>query len=452
VPAVAARLSIMMFLQFFTWGAWFVTLNQCLTEHKLGDFIGPAYGSAPIAAIIAPLFLGLIADRFFPSQIVMGVLMLIGGALLWLAPSYAEAGQGREMVWFVLGHLLCFMPTLGLSNTITFSNVPDPNQFPRIRVWGTIGWIVAGLVVGFLGWSSSYKIFQLGAVCSVILGLYSFTLPHTPPPAKGKPMSVRTLLMLDAMRLLRDPPFFVFILCSTLICIPLAYYYGYTATYLSHVGFEEPASTMTLGQMSEIVFMVLVPYFFRRLGVKWMILVGMAAWVVRYLLFAFGAPEQLIWMILAALLLHGVCYDFFFVTGFMYTDGKAPSDVRGQAQGMLVFFTQGVGMYFGYMAAGWRSKIDLPDAEKLSAAIHAASPAKSLTFLEQLSRMFSVSLPEAVDRALVHRTALEWKKFWLLPAAMAAAVLVLFLLAFRDRAAERMAVGSEDEPLNELTP
>jgi MFS family permease len=282
--------------------------------------------------------------------------------------------------------------------------------------------------------------------------LYCFTLPHTPPPAKGKPMNVRTLLMLDAMRLLRDPPFFVFILCSTLICIPLAYYYGYTATYLSHLGFEQPASTMTLGQMSEIVFMILVPYFFRRLGVKWMILVGMAAWVVRYLLFAFGAPEQVIWMILAAVLLHGVCYDFFFVTGFMYTDGKAPADVRGQAQGMLVFFTQGVGMYFGYMAAGWRSKIDLPDSEKLSAAVHAASPAKSLTFLEQLSRMFSVSLPEGVDRALVHQTALEWKKFWLLPAAMAAAVLVLFLIAFRDRAAERMALGSEDEPLNELTP
>jgi nucleoside transporter len=406
----------MMFLQFFTWGAWFVTLNQCLTEHKLAQYIGPAYGSAPIAAIVAPLFLGLIADRFFASQIVMGVLMLIGGALLWIAPSYANAGDGKMMVWFILGHLLCYMPTLGLSNTITFSNVADQNQFPKIRVWGTIGWIVAGLVVG-----------------SLLLGVYCFTLPHTPPPAKGKPMDFRTLLMLDAMRLLKSPPFFVFILCSTLICIPLAYYYGNAATFLSQAGFEEPASTMTLGQMSEIFFMILIPFFIRRLGVKWMILVGMAAWVARYLLFAFGAPDQIIWMLLAAVVLHGVCYDFFFVTGFMYTDSKAPADVRGQAQGMLVFFTQGVGMFFGYWVAGWRLAEDVPGAETFSEAIKAASTPKTLSFAESLGRMFSVSLPESLDPALIRETMLQWKQFWLLPAGMAAAVLVLFLVAFHDR-------------------
>jgi nucleoside transporter len=434
----------MMFLQFFTWGAWFVTLGQCLGEHNLKEFIGRAYGSAPIAAIIAPLFLGLIADRFFPSQIVMGLLMLIGGGLLWMAPSYAAAGDGETLVWIILGHLLCYMPTLGLSNTITFSNVSDPNQFPKIRVWGTIGWIVAGLVVGFLGWSSSYDIFKLGAVCSILLGVYCFTLPHTPPPAKGKPMDMRTLFMLDAVRLLRDPPFFVFMLCSMLICIPLAYYYGYTSNFLSQVGFEQPASTMTLGQMSEIFFMVLIPFFFRRLGVKWMILVGMAAWVARYLLFAFGAPDQVIWMILAAVILHGVCYDFFFVTGFMYTDGKAPNDVRGQAQGMLVFFTQGVGMYFGYMIAGDRFTVDVPDYEKLSGAIQSASTPKTLSFAESLGRMFSVSLPESLEPALVQQTMLEWKKFWLLPAAMAAAVLVLFLAAFHDRATAQPIAVDED--------
>jgi nucleoside transporter len=433
LSGVTTRLSIMMFLQFFTWGAWFVTLNQCLTEHKLTEYIGPAYGSAPIAAIIAPLFLGLIADRFFASQIVMGVLMLLGGALLWVAPSYADAGDGKMMVWFILGHLLCYMPTLGLSNTITFSNVADQNQFPKIRVWGTIGWIVAGLVVGFLGWSSSYDIFKLGAICSLLLGVYCFTLPHTPPPAKGKPMDVRTLLMLDAMRLLKSPPFFVFILCSTLICIPLAYYYGNAATFLSQSGFEQPASTMTLGQMSEIFFMILIPFFIRRLGVKWMILVGMAAWVARYLLFAFGAPDQVIWMLLAAVVLHGICYDFFFVTGFMYTDSKAPTDVRGQAQGMLVFFTQGVGMFFGYWVAGWRLAEDVSGAEKFSEAIQAASTPKTLSFAESLGRMFSVSLPESLDPALIRETMLQWKQFWLLPAGMAAAVLVLFLVAFHDR-------------------
>jgi nucleoside transporter len=445
LQAVPTRLSIMMFLQFFTWGAWFVTLGQCLGEHGLKEFIGQGYGAAPIAAIIAPLFLGLIADRFFPSQVVMGVLMLIGGALLWMAPGFAAAGNGDALVWIIRGHLLCYMPTLGLSNTITFSNVSDQNQFPKIRVWGTIGWIAAGLVVGFLGWSSSFDIFKLGAVCSILLGVYCFTLPNTPPPAKGKPMDVRTLFMLDALQLLKNPPFFVFILCSTLICIPLAYYYGYTSNFLSQVGFEQPASTMTLGQMSEIFFMLLIPFFFRRLGVKWMILVGMAAWVARYLLFAFGAPDQVIWMILAAVILHGVCYDFFFVTGFMYTDSKAPKDVRGQAQGMLVFFTQGVGMYFGYMIAGQRFVADVTNYDKLGGAIKAASTPKTLTFGESLGRMFSVSLPEALDPALLQATMLEWKKFWLLPAAMAAGVLVLFLVAFHDRDTSK-PIAIDDDP------
>jgi nucleoside transporter len=423
----------MMFLQFFTWGAWFATLGLCLGANKLEGVVGDAYMSAPIAAIIAPLFLGLIADRFFPSQIVMGLLMVVGGGLLWMAPAYAEAGNSDALLWLILGHLLCYMPTLGLSNTIAFSHIADQNLFPKIRVWGTIGWIVAGLVVGFQGWSASFNIFRLGAISSVALGVYCFTLPHTPPPAKGKPLHLRTLLMVDALQLLRSVPFLVFILCSTLICIPLAYYYGFTSNFLGQVGFEQPASTMTLGQMSEIFFMVLIPFFFRRLGVKWMILVGMAAWAGRYLLFAFGAPDQMVWMILTAVLLHGVCYDFFFVTGFMYTDSKAPAHVRGQAQSMLVFFTQGVGMYFGYWIAGARFETDVPSYAKLTEAIQAASTPKQLTFAESLSRMFSVSAPDTLDPALLQATMLEWKKFWLLPAAMAAGVLVLFLAAFHDR-------------------
>lgn len=425
----------MMFLQFFTWGAWFVTLGQCLGENGLGDFIGGAYGSAPIAAIVAPLFLGLIADRLFPSQVVMGLLMLVGGALMWMAPAYAAAGNGQVLVWIFIAHMLCYMPTLGLSNTITFSHISDQNMFPKIRVWGTIGWIAAGLVVGFKGWSSSFDIFRLASVCSIALGVYSFTLPHTPPPAKGKPMDMRTVFMVDAFRLLAEPAFFVFMLCSTLICIPLAYYYGFTSNLLGQVGFEQPAATMTLGQMSEIVFMLLIPFFFRRLGVKWMILVGMGAWVVRYLLMAFGAQQQVTGMILMAILLHGVCYDFFFVTGFMYTDSKAPPDVRGQAQSMLVFFTQGVGMYFGYMIAGLRFAEMKPDYDKLNLAIQAAATPKTLTFGESLGRMLTVSPPK-VDPALVAQTMAQWKTFWLLPAGMAAGVLVLFALAFYDRAAD----------------
>jgi nucleoside transporter len=329
------------------------------------------------------------------------------------------------------GHLVCYMPTLGLSNTITFANVADSNDFPRIRVWGTIGWIAAGLFVGFQGWSASYNIFRLAAGCSMLLGAYCFTLPHTPPPAKGKPIDMRTLFMVDALRLLQDIPFAVFILCSTLICIPLAYYYGYTSNLLGQVGFEQPASTMTLGQMSEIVFMLLVPFFFRRLGVKWMILVGMAAWVVRYLLFAFGAPDQVVWMILLAILLHGVCYDFFFVTGFMYTDDKAPADVRGQAQGMLVFFTQGIGMFFGYMIANARFVKDVPGYKALGDAMNSAATTEQMTFAQSLGRMFSVEKPK-VDPALLTETMLQWKKFWLLPAGMAAGVLLLFAATFYD--------------------
>lgn len=430
---VQTRLSVMMFLQFFTWGAWFATLGACLGGNGLKESIGGAYGSAPIAAIFAPMFLGLIADRFLPSQIVMGLLMLIGGGLLYMVPQYVAAGDGSTAVWLILGHLLCYMPTLGLGNSIVFANVKDPNKFPAIRVWGTIGWIVAGLVVGIMAWSDKPMIFQVGAISAILLGLYSFSLPHTPPPAAGKPFDMRTLLMVDAFGMLASPPFLIFMLCSTLICIPLAYYYGFTSNLLSNVGFEQVGSTMTLGQMSEIFFMLLIPFFFRRLGVKWMILVGMAAWVVRYLLFAFGAPDQVKWMLLLAVLLHGVCYDFFFVTGFMYTDSKAPAHVRGQAQSMLVFFTQGVGMWLGYQVAGAQFA-KVTQYEPLTEAIKAASPpAESLSFLQQFGRMFSMQLPEGLNPELVSTTMAQWKQFWLLPAGMAAVVLVVFALLFYDR-------------------
>ncbi len=428
------RLSVMMFLQFFVWGAWFATLGKCLADNGLGDFGGGAYGSAPLAAIIAPLFLGLIADRFFPSQVVMGSLLLLGGLFLCLVPGYAEAGNGEMIVKLFIAHMLCYMPTLGLSNTITFANIPDNNHFPKIRVWGTIGWIAAGLVVGFQGWSGSFHIFWLGGISSLITGLYCFTLPHTPPPAKDKPVDFRTVFMVDAFRLLANPPFFIFILCSTLICIPLAYYFGLTSNLLGQVGFEAPASTMTLGQMSEIFFMLLIPFFFRRLGVKWMILIGMAAWVIRYLLFAYGAPHQVIWMMLLAVLLHGVCYDFFFVTGFMYTDDKAPLEIRGQAQSMLVFFTQGIGMFFGYRIAFPQNAEIVDKYAALSDAIKAGAPPQELSFTESLMRMFSVSLPENLDQQLLRDTMLQWKEFWLFPALMAGVIFVVFALLFHEPA------------------
>ncbi len=426
------RLSVMMFLQFFVWGAWFSTLGACLGANGLDGIKGAAYGTAPIAAMIAPLILGLIADRFFASERVMGVLFLLGGAMMCAVPHFITSADASMVKMLFLGHMLCYMPTLGLSNTIAFSNISDQSKFPALRVWGTIGWIAAGLIVGFLGWSFKLQIFSLAGISSLVLGVFCFFLPHTPPPAKGQTLSLRALFMLDALSLLKKPAFAVFLICSTLICIPLAYYFGVTGDYLADAGFRQPASSMTIGQMSEIIFMLLIPFFFRRLGVKWMILIAMLAWVLRYLLFAYGADHQVMWMLFLGIALHGICYDFFFVTGFIYADKTAPATVRGQVQGLLVFLTQGVGMYLGYQVAFGKMGEQLVSHGDLSKAIVAAQPAETLSFAQQLGRLFQVGLPE-VDAALLAKAMGEWKVFWMLPAGMAAAIAVIFFLAFWDK-------------------
>ena len=475
---IVTRLSIMMFLQFFAWGAWFTTLGAALDTSGLAKFIGDAYAAAPIAAIIAPLFLGLIADRFFNSERVMGALMILGGLILIPVPILAGGGEenGSTITWLILGHLACYMPTLGLGNTIAFTHIPSQNQFPKIRVWGTIGWIVAGLAVGFLGWSNSLNIFWLGIVSSIALGVFCFLLPPTPPPMKDKPLDLRSLFMVDAFKLLADRNFFVFAICSTLICVPLAYYYGQTSTFLNQTGFAESAATMSIGQMSEIFFMMLIPFFFRKLGLKVMILVGMACWVLRYLLFAMGAPDQVTWMLLLAVAVHGICYDFFFVTGFMYTDQKAPEAIRGQAQGLLVFLTQGVGMFFGYkiMAAGvvlgvipmnltvgdYGAQLDADNSADYVYALKELrngtevaaiqeqlkndpddrenSTGTSVGQLEQLKKMFNRELPyeglEATNDELLKTQMAGWKNFWMLPSILAGIVFVIFAAAFWDQA------------------
>jgi len=436
LPGALPRVSLMMFLQFFVWGAWFSTINLALTAAELGDFIGGVYGTVPLGAIFAPLFLGIIADRFLPTQIVMGVLFLLGGVLLWLSAAAGEAGNGERMVHFALGHMLCYMPTLGLANTITFSHLRRL-QFPKARVWGTIGWIAAGLFVGAMGWSSSIAIFKVGAVASVLLGLYSFSLPHTPPPAKGQPIDFRAIFMIDAFKLLARPGFLVFAVCSLLICIPLAFYFGQTGTFLGNTGFLQPAATMTIGQMSEIFFMLLIPFFFRRLGVKWMILIGMLAWVVRYLLFSLGAPDQVAWMLYLGVALHGICYDFFFVTGFMYTDAVAPKEIRGQAQSLLIFLTQGLGMFIGYKIVfgiwGIPKKVpSLDQVSDLAGAIGEATEKSDPGYFQQLAQMFSKKLPDGIDETLISGAMSQWKAYWMYPVVMAAVVLVLFFALFWD--------------------
>lgn len=460
--STAIRLSVMMFLQFFIWGAWFVTLKPAFITNGLADIIGGAYGSAPIAAIFAPLFLGLVADRFFPSEKVMGFLCLAGGAIMaYIAILAPQGGQnGALIVKLMIAHMCCFMPTLGLANTITFSHL-EQEQFPKVRVWGTIGWIAAGLVIGFAGWSTSLNIFWLATGSCLLLGVYSFTLPNTPAPSKGEKINIRSLFMLDAFKLFRDPAFAVFAICSTLICIPLAYYYGQTADFLTATGFKESTSTMTIGQMSEILFMVLIPYFFRKLGVKMMLLIGMGCWVARYALFAMGAQDQIALMLLAGVALHGICYDFFFVTGFIYTDKKAPKAIRGQAQSLLVFLTQGIGMFVGYAFAfgggvwPFTSKPlpPLPNTATLGETTYGTPPSPELVqaivkstegvekgFWQKLTEMFGKGYPDGLDPSLVENNMNQWTNYWYFPMALAGIVFVIFAVAFWDRT----RVGDDD--------
>ncbi|WP_437186936.1 MFS transporter [Planctomicrobium sp. SH668] len=416
--ATIVRLSIMMFLQFFVWGSWYVSVTGFLQSQNMFDLVGAVYTVGPIAAIIAPLFLGVISDRFFASERVLGTLHLIGGALLIAAPSAAQAftlpsapeGAGlfyelvlRDLPAYVqpfslllLLHMLCYMPTLGLTASLSFRNLNNQEkEFPIVRVLGTLGWIVGGIAVSFLpGKDQSEYQFYLSGGVSLLLGLYSFTLPHTPPELKGKPASVAQILGLDSLSLFKSRSYSVFILSSFLICIPLAGYYSYARSYVdaSNAIVNGSATfTMSFGQMSEVFFMLVMPLCFARLGVKWMLVAGMAAWVGRYGLFAAGADEKVLWMILAGIILHGICYDFFFVTGMIYVDKRAPAAIRNQAQSFLVLMTQGLGLGIG---------------AKLFAA--------------------HVRMQTGADGAV------DWKTVWMYPAIFAAAVMVFFALAFRD--------------------
>ncbi len=340
----------MMFLQFFVWGAWFVTAGNYMGKVGLGDSIGWAYSVGPIAAILSPFLLGMVADRFFATERVLGTVHIIGGIVLFCAPMVVTGAESAPLfIGMLLFHMICYMPTLGLTNTLAFHNITNQEkQFPLIRVFGTIGWIVAGFVVSKVFHADETALpFQIGGGAGILLGLYCLTLPHTPPSAKGKAVSVRDLLCLDALALLKKPSFLIFIISSTLICIPLAAYYAYAPVFVNASGLADPAFKMTFGQMSEIFFMLVMPLFFARLGVKKMLLVGMLAWVARYALFALGAPAGVLWMILGGIALHGICYDFFFVTGQIYVDKEAPAELRGQAQGLLILVTQGIGMLVG---------------------------------------------------------------------------------------------------------
>ena len=389
----------MMFLQFFIWGAWYTTIAVYMTHHGMETLTHWPYTVNPIAAIVAPFFLGLVADRYFATEKVLGVLHLLGGVVMFAVPR--AAGAPVVFILLLLFYNLCYMPTLGLANSLAFHHIQSQEkQFPLIRVFGTAGWIVAGLfisfvlgpLIGVVPEPTALPIYTT-ATASVLLGLFSFVLPHTPPPGAGQRVSLRSILGLDALAQLGDRAFYVFIAASLLLCIPLAAYYNFTQIFLGDAGISRIAATQSLGQMSEVIFMLLMPVFFVRLGVKRMLMVGMAAWVVRYALFAVAAPGALLSLIIIAILLHGVCYDFFFVTGQIYVDKKSTPAIRGQAQGFLVLVTYGVGMLIGAQVAG---------------------------------NVYNRFLGGAASLTLE-----RWPSFWMLPAGFAAVVLLLFAALFR---------------------
>ena len=407
-------MSAMMFLQFFIWGAWYTTVAVYMSKHDMANLTHWPFTVNPIAAIIAPFFVGLIADRYFATERVLGTLHILGAVFMFLAPS--ATGNPVVFILLLLAYNICYMPTISLANTVCFHIMTDQEkQFPTIRVFGTLGWIVAGLMISFvLGYfvasgakpEETAMPLYLAAGASLVLGLYSFTLPHTPPPAKGKKVSAKSIIGIDAFKQLGSPSFYVFLLSSFLICIPLAAYYNFTQVFLESAKFKNIAATQTIGQVSETFFMILMPLFFVRLGIKWMLAAGMLAWSLRYALFALGAPDLVTWMILTGIALHGICYDFFFVAGQIYVDKKASAQIRAQAQGLIIFVTYGVGMLVGAQIAG---------------------------------TVYNSFL--GTESAL---TLVKWQSFWWIPAIFAVVVLIIFVLLFKDK---QKTVKVQEEPV-----
>ncbi len=389
----------MMFIEFFIWGAWYVTVGNYMNRVGMSDAIYWAYTVGPIGAIISPFFSGMIADRFFATEKVLGVLHILGGIAMFLTPFAAEGDSPSATLFILLLllHMLCYMPTISLVNTLAFHHITDQEKsFPIIRAFGTVGWIVAGVFVsGYLGADESALPLQVAAIAGVIMGLFSFTLPHTPPPAAGEKVTARQIMGLDALSMLKNRPFAIFMISSFLICIPLAVYYAYAPVFVNVLEIPNPGFKMSFGQMSEVIFIVLMPFFFRIFGVKWMLFIGMLAWVLRYTLFSFAAPSGILWMVMGGIILHGICYDFFFVTGQIYVDKKATPAIRGQAQGFLVLVTLGAGMLIGAQISGW--------------LFNSVVNGDAINVLEQ------------------------WQYFWMLPAIFAGIIMVLFAFMFNDK-------------------
>ena len=390
---LAGRLSALMFMQFFVWGAWNVTLGLAMQTVGIGNLIADAFSVGPIASIVGSFLLGMAATRYLSPKMLMVSLHLIGGAILFYLPSLVTPEHGATFVWALLGYMILFMPTVGLANTIALKSFGERiDNFPFVRAFGTIGWIASGLIVGWAGLSASPQIFTIAAIVSILLGFYSLTLPDVASDTPSDEAMLRQVFCTAAFGLMRQRSFLVFILSAMLISIPLAMYYAYASAYIGTAGIENVGGTMSIGQMSELAFMFSMPWLYRRFGVKPLLLVGMVAWAVRYALFAIGDGGTGLWAIYLGVALHGVCYDFFFVAGAIYTGTIAsPKGVNAQAQGMLTLFTYGVGMLLGTQMGG---------------LLYAQLPAQP--------------------------TIADWHHMWWYPAIAAAVIAVTFQLTFRD--------------------
>ncbi|MFC0264244.1 nucleoside permease [Fontibacter flavus] len=401
-----SKLSIMMFLEFFIWGSWFVTLGTFLgiNLQATGTQIGAAFSTQSLGAIIAPFIIGLIADRYFNAEKILGFLHLIGAGLLFLA---YQSPTFSAFYPYILMYMIIYMPTLALVNSVSFRQMNDPEkEFSPIRVWGTIGWITAGLAISYVFvWDSATGMqegllkntFLMASFASLLLGLFSFTLPKTPPKAsKADKISFSDILGLDAISLLKDRNYAVFFISSILICIPLAFYYQNANPFLAEIGVSDPTGKMTIGQISEALFLLLLPFFFKRFGFKKTLLVGMMAWVVRYALFALGDAEGGLYLLIIGIALHGICYDFFFVSGQIYTDAKAGEKFQSAAQGLITLATYGIGMLIGFAIAG-----------------------------------------QVSDHYLIADSTHNWKSIWMIPSGIAILVVLFFLFFFKNEPANK---------------
>src|SRR6478609_3121143 len=389
------RLMVMMFLQFFIWGSWYATGGNYMKSHGMSDIIYLAYMVSPIGSIVSPFFLGMIADRFFSVQKVMGVMHILSGIFVFCAPLLGET-SAPLFLFFLLFHMLCYMPTVGLATATAFHLLKDQEkEFPFVRVFGTLGWISAGIIVSyFLQGDSTALPMYVAGVGGVLMGLYSFTLPNIPPRGAGKRISFRDVIGLDALKQLNSRPFVIFIIGLLLISIPFASYFAYVPIYLKAANVSSPAFKMTFGQMSEVLFLLLMPWLFLRLGIKWVMVTGLLAWSLRYALFALGAPDAVSWMLISGILLHGACYDFVYVASQVYIDQKASPEIRAQAQGFFVLVSYGVGQGLGTLAAGW---------------------------------IYNTIMPDIGEPSLQ-----QWQTFWSIPLLFAVAVTILFTRGFKE--------------------